>query len=143
MINGNTSASSAGLSAKDMEWFSTKKNLKIGYTDNTLPYSDYDEQEEQLVGLLTTFLRHMKERYDVELEPVEYDSYEAVSAALFHGEVDTIFPAYGSYWIFEENDLMVTGALTSSYLMMVYQGVYDETTPSVMSMLEKSRMQQV
>ena len=84
----------------------------------------------------------MKERYSVDFESVKYDSYDAMYVALLHGEVDTIFPAYGSYWISEENDLMVTGALTSSYLMMVYQDVYDETTPSVIAILENSPMQQ-
>ena len=84
----------------------------------------------------------MKERYSVDFESVKYDSYDAMYVALLHGEVDTIFPAYGSYWIFEENNLMVTGALTSSYLMMVYQDVYDETTPSVIAILENSPMQQ-
>lgn len=137
---GNTSASSAGLSAQDMEWLAGKPVMKVGYTDDTLPYSDWNEKEGKLIGLLSTFLRHMKQRYDVDFEPVKFDSYEEMASALADGEVDTVFPFYGSYWIAEKNQLMVTEPLTSSYLMMVYQKVYNETTPSIIAVMENSPM---
>ena len=47
----------------------------------------------------------------------------------------TGFPVYGSYWIAEENDLMVTGELTTSYLMMLYLDTYDENTSSVIAVV--------
>ena len=37
--NGKTSAASAGLDGRDQEWLNEKGKMKIGYTDDTLPYS--------------------------------------------------------------------------------------------------------
>lgn len=121
--NGKTSAASAGLEAKDREWLNQKGNIKIGYTTNTLPYSDRNENDQKMIGLLSTFISHMKDRYNVTFEPVKFDSYQAMSQALQNKEIDSMFPIYGSYWIAEENQLLITDDLTSSYLMMVYAGL--------------------
>ena len=139
--NGKTSAVSAGLDGRDQEWLEKKGVIKIGYTDNTLPYSDWSEENGELVGLLTTFIDHMKQRYDAEFEPVKFDGYEAMAAALQAGEIDAAFPVYGSYWVAEKNDLMVTDALTTGYLMMVYQGEYNEKTASVIAVTEDTPLQ--
>lgn len=138
--NSNTSASFAGLSEKDREWLNRKKSMKVGYTDDTLPYSDWNGSE--MIGLLSKFIDHIKQRYDVEFDPVRFESYEEMFQALQQGEVDTIFPIYGSYWVAEENHVMVTGALTSGYLMMIYQDAYDEDTTSVMAVVKNDPMQQ-
>lgn len=140
--NGKTSAASAGLNAEDKEWLQDKTELKVGYIDDTLPYSDWDPNTNDLVGLLNTFISHMKNRYDVTFEPVKFDSYAEMAQALQQGEIDTAFPVYGSYWIAEQNDLMVTGELTSSYLMIAYQNAYDDETSSVIAVVEKNPLQQ-
>ena len=140
--NGKTSAASAGLNAEDKEWLQDKTELKVGYIDDTLPYSDWDPNTNDLIGLLNTFISHMKNRYDVTFEPVKFDSYAEMAQALQQGEIDTAFPVYGSYWIAEQNDLMVTGELTSSYLMIAYQNAYDDETSSVIAVVEKNPLQQ-
>ena len=139
--NGKTSASSAGLDGQDREWLDQKGTMKIGYTDNTLPYSDWNEKDQEMVGLLTTFISHMKQRYDADFEAERFDSYEDMAAALQDGEIDAAFPVYGSYWIAEKNNLMVTDSLTTGYLMMVYKGNYDENTSSVIAVVESSPIQ--
>lgn len=139
--NGKTSSASAGLGVKDKEWLESKGNMKIGYVDNNLPYSDWDKSSNEMIGLLSTFISHMKERYDVEFEPVKFDNYDDMAGALQQGKIDTAFPIYGSYWVAEKNNLMVTEALTSSYLMMVYKDIYDEETTSVIAVAKNSPMQ--
>ena len=134
--NGKTASSSAGLSVQDREWLDSKSTIKIGYADNTLPYSSWDGKE--MIGLLSTFTDHMKDRYDATFQPVKFDNYDEMAEALQAKEIDCIFPIYGSYWVAEENDLMVTDALTSSYLMMVYKNAYDKDTSSVAAVLESS-----
>ena len=140
--NGKTSAASAGLTASDQEWLATKKDIRIGYTDNALPYSGYSKSKKEMIGLLSTFTEHMKDRYDVTFEPVKFDSYFDMSQALQQGSIDAIFPVYGSYWTAEENNLLVTDDLTSSYLMMVYDGTYDKDKSSIIAVLEDSPLQQ-
>lgn len=48
----------------------------------------------------------------------------------------------GSYWIAEKNDLMVSGDLTSGYLMVIYRDVYDTDTTSSIAVIENSPFQQ-
>ena len=139
--NGKTSVASAGLDGADQEWLANKSVIKIGYTNNTLPYSSLDRESNEMIGLLSTFTAHMENRYKANFEPVKFENYEDMAAALLNEEIDCIFPIYGSYWIAEENNLLVTGELTSSYLMMVYKHVYDSDTPSVIAIAKDSPLQ--
>ena len=61
---------------------------------------------------------------------------------MFDGTVDTIFPAYGDYWVAEENGFMITDPLAASYLMIAFSGVYDEDTSSVIAITDTNPMQQ-
>lgn len=140
--NGKMSAASASLDAADQEWLKKKKEIKVGYVDNTLPYSNYNKTNGEMIGLLSTFIDHMKERYNADFKPVKFDSYEDMVQALQKKKIDTAFPIYGSYWVAEENNLMVTGDLTSSYLMVVYKDIYDADKTSVIAVEENSSLQQ-
>lgn len=140
--NGKTSAASASLDAKDKEWLESKKEIKIGYIDNILPYSAWNQNSGEMIGLLSRFISHMKERYNADLKPVRFHTYKKMSQALLKGEIDTAFPVYGSYWTAEQNNLMVTGNLTSSYLMVVYRDNYDAEKTSIIAVVEDSPLQQ-
>lgn len=140
--NGKTSAASASLDAKDREWLESKKEIKIGYIDNILPYSAWNQNNGEMIGLLSRFISHMKERYNAEFKPVRFHTYEEMSQSLLKGEIDTAFPVYGSYWVAEQNNLMVTGDLTSSYLMIVYRDSYDADKMSVIAVVKDSPLQQ-
>lgn len=136
------SASSAGLDAKDLEWLANKPSMKVGYMDDMLPYSDWNEKDDKMIGLLSTFLTHMKKRYNVEFEPIRYTNYDELSEALQKGQIDAIFPVYGSFWVAEENHLMVTEPLISSYLMVARENVSNENDEmSVIAVTESSSMQ--
>lgn len=139
--NGKTSAASASLDAKDKEWLEKKKEIKIGYVDNTLPYSNYNKMNGQMIGLLSTFTDHMKKRYNAEFKPVKFKSYDNMAQALQSGEIDTAFPVYGSYWVAEKNNLMVTGDLTSSYVMAIYKGNYDSNTTAIIAVEKNNPLQ--
>lgn len=138
--NGNTSASSAGLDAKDKEWLEAKGTIKIGYMDNLLPYSDWKDKE--MIGLISTFITHIEDRYDASVEPVKFNSFSDMINALQNGEIDSAFPVYGSYWIAEKNNLMVTDALTTGYLLMLYKDTYSEDTASVIAVMKNNPIQQ-
>lgn len=51
-----------------------------------------------MIGLLSTFTGHMKDRYKMNLTPVKFNSYSDMIKALKNGDIDTAFPIYGSYW---------------------------------------------
>lgn len=140
--NGKTSAASSSLSEQDWQWLEKKGKIRIGYAKGLLPYSDWSEEKGGMTGLLSEFISHMKERYKAEFETVKYDGYDAMAQALQNGEIDAFFPAYGSYWTAEENHVLITDGLTSSYLMMIYPGVYEEKTTSRIAVVENNPLQQ-
>lgn len=139
--NGKTSASSAGLDAVEKEWLSQKKELKIGYMNNALPYSTKNKKDGKMIGLLSKFIEHMKERYNTTLKPVNFNSYESLAKALNDGKIDVAFPIYGSYWIAEENQFMIAGELSSNYLIMIYDGSYQQDKSSTIAVLKNSSIQ--
>lgn len=139
--NGKTSAASASLDGKDQEWLEQKKEIKIGYTDKTLPYSAWNANKKEMIGLLSKFISHMKDRYNANFKPIKFDTYDDMAEALIKGEIDTAFPIYGSYWTAEKNNFMVTGDLTSSYLMAVYKDTYNEKTTSVIAVEKDNPLQ--
>ena len=140
--NGKTSAASASLDAEDKKWLEGKDTIKVGYTVDTLPYSDWDGESGQMIGLLSTFIDHMKDRYGAVFEPVKFDGYDKMADALQNGEIDAAFPVYGSYWTAERNNLMVSGDLTSGYLMVIYRNAYDDETTSSIAVIKDSPLQQ-
>lgn len=140
--NGKTSAASSGLNEQDQKWLAKKESMKIGYVENQLPYSAWSEEKQEMTGLLTEFISHMEDRYDVEFEPVRFRGCGEMLQALQQGEIDTAFPVYGSYWIAEKNQMLITDELTSSYLMLIYSGVYDEKTTSRIAIAQDSSLQQ-
>lgn len=140
--NGKTSAAYAGLDSNDQKWLAGKGKIRVGYTNDTLPYSDWNESQGEMIGLLSRFIDHMKQRYNADFEPVKFDDYADMFDALQQGTIDTVFPIYGSYWVAEKNDVMVTDALTSGYLMMLYQDAYSKDKTDVIAVMKSSPIQQ-
>lgn len=138
---GDTSISLTGLSQDEINWLKDKQIIKIGYMNNTLPYSSKNK-DNQLVGLLQSFIDHIHTRYNIEVESVAYDHYESMLEALNNGTIDTMFPVYGNYWMAEENNMMITEPLTESSLLMVYKGEYDSSKDMVIAVSDKSALQQ-
>lgn len=139
---GRTSASAAGLNQADLQWAKEKNAITVGYMDDILPYADADDDSGELIGLLSSFLNSISERYDVKFATKTFVSYEQMKKALENGEIDTMFPVYGSYWIAEENQMMVTDALTESQILMVYTDSDREDITSVIAITDMNSMQQ-
>ena len=139
---GKTSASAAGLNQADLQWAKERNAITVGYMDDTLPYADADDESGELIGLLSSFLNSISERYDVKFATKTFVSYEQMKTALENGEIDTMFPVYGSYWIAEENQMMVTDALTESQVLMLYADSNREDITSVIAITDMNSMQQ-
>lgn len=84
----------------------------------------------------------MEQRYHANLDLVKFDNYEKMLHALQQGSVDTVFPVYGSYWVAEKNNVMMTDALTSGYLMIIYKDKTDKEITSEIAVAKNSLMQQ-
>lgn len=138
---GKTSASSAGLTRKDLEWLKGKQGIRVGFVNGTMPYCDTDPKTDRLIGLLAYFVDFMKSRYDADFKTKPYPDFDAAVQALYRGEVDTIFPAYGSFWVAEKHGMMVTDSLTSSHVLMLTPSSAESPDASVIAVAEPSPAQ--
>lgn len=73
---GKTSASAAGLNQTDLQWAKEKGAITVGDMDDTLTYADADDESGELIGLISSFLNSISERYDVKFNPRKFVSYE-------------------------------------------------------------------
>ena len=138
---GNTSANDSGMNAQERLWLNEKGTVVVGYINNSLPYASWDGKKKDLVGILGVYKEHVEKRYRIHLETKLYNDLESMRAALDKGEVDAIFPAYSSYWMAENNNLMITRPLTQAYLMLLFNGEYTAKTTSVIAVAQNSPLQ--
>lgn len=140
---GDNSVTLANLSIEDKQWFKSKGNFTVGYLDNALPFSCWDEKKQQLVGILAVYKEHVHNRYNIDITAKHYASYEQLRAALTRGEIDAIYPFFSNYWTAEQNNLMTTTPLNTSFLVMLYKGDYKgEATASVIAVARNNSMQE-
>jgi diguanylate cyclase (GGDEF)-like protein len=109
------------LSAKEKEWLQEKQSITVGYLKDYMPYCGSNAQGE-LTGMLKDYLDNLQKKYSVRILTRGYRSYNYLKEALAEGKVDVIFPAYGEYCIGEEENLMLSDAVTTSSMTVVNGG---------------------
>lgn len=119
---GDNSVTLSNISPEDRAWFKKNGGLTIGYLDNQLPFTSWDNAKSSLLGILSVYQEHVKRRYDMNIKTKRFSTYEEMHAALDKGEIDGIYPFFCNYWTAENNGLMATSPLTTSYLIMLYKG---------------------
>lgn len=139
---GDSAATVTALSPTEYNWLKHKGKLTIGYTDNSLPYANWDKKKNELVGILSVYKEHAEKRYQTQIETKYFHNLKTLREALNKGEVDAIYPAYSSYWIAESRDILVTSPLSKTYLMLLYKGDYTDSTTSKIAVSESSSLQQ-
>lgn len=140
---GNTSASVTGLTKADQEWAKEHDPVTIGYIDDFLPYSDLDETTGKLTGFLASFQDIITDRYGVDFETKVYDDYQNMENAMKNGEIDTMFPTYGSYWTAEENNLMIANVPINSQMLIIYGEDYNSDINSRIAITDRTPMQRL
>ena len=139
---GDSVVTLAGLDKAEYDWLNTKAGkFTVGYVGGFLPYADWEEEKQDLVGILAVYREHMRERYNIPIETKRYSNYADIRQALEKGEVDAIYPFYCNYWTAERNGLMVTEPLTSSFMVLLYKGYFDVHTTNVVAVAKKNPLQ--
>ena len=137
------SISSRAFSEPEREWLASHDELRVGYLNNYIPYSDTDGSGE-VTGVVKDIVPQMLEELDIKDLSVSYESFESyddMTEALGEGRIDTAFPVGGGLYYSEENGILQSGPVVSAATELVFRGVFSEEKTKHFAVNENNRMQ--
>ena len=137
------SISSRAFSAAEKQWLSEHDELRVGYLNHYLPYSDTDNSG-NVTGIIRDVVPRMLEELGIgriSVSFIGYDSYDGMITALNNGEIDTAFPVGGGLYYSEESGIFQSTPVVSAATELVYRGEYMEETTARFAVNENNRMQ--
>ena len=139
----SASISSRSMSNAEKEWLKTHQELKVGYLNNYLPYSDTDGSG-KATGLIVELLPHMFDELGIsglKISYTGYNSYDDMIGDMREGVIDTAFPVGGGLYYSEQNGIYQSSVVESAATELVYKGEYKEDTELNFAINENNRMQ--
>ena len=137
------SISSRALSDAEKTWLSEHSELRIGYLNNYLPYSDTDSSG-AVNGLVKNLVPRMVDDLGIDNIKVSYtgyDSYDSMISDLENGVIDSAFPVGGGLYYSEENGIFQSSSVISASTELVFRGEYDDDKLKHFAVNENNRMQ--
>ena len=136
------SISSRAFSDPEKKWLDEHSELRVGYLNNYLPYSDTDSNGE-VTGLVKDLVARMMKTLGANLTITYkgYDSYDAMIADLEQGNIDTAFPVGGGLYYSEANGIFQSTSVISASTELVYSGEFTDATLTNFAVNENNRMQ--
>ncbi len=139
----SVSISSRALSEAEKQWLLEHNELRVGYLNNYLPYSDTDSSG-AVNGLVKDLVPKIVEELgitDMTVSYKGYDSYDAMISDLENGTIDTAFPVGGGLFYSEENGIFQSSSVISASTELVYSGEFTDDTLKSFAVNENNRMQ--
>ena len=137
------SLASRAHSAAETEWLASHSELKVGYLEKYLPYSDKDENG-QATGIVTDVTEQLLKSLNIDTLSVSYhgyENYDDMITDLASGTIDTGFPVGGGLYYSEENGIYQTNPVVSAATEIVFRGEYNRDETSRFAVNENNRMQ--
>jgi len=110
------------LSEPVRKWLAVHGAIRVGYPDNSLPFSAADEKSRELTGALKDYLARAENIFPITRIHFQAKAYPAVSdalQALKRGEIDCVFPVSMSLHQAEQTGIMVSNVAMRSQVFMV------------------------
>ncbi len=137
------SISSRAFTEAETEWLASHDQLRVGYLDTYLPYSDTDENG-QVTGIVTDVTEQMLKSLHIDSLTISYrgyENYDEMIADLVSGEIDTGFPVGGGLYYSEESGIYQTSPVVSAATELVFRGEFNADKVSHFAVNENNRMQ--
>ena len=137
------SLASRAHSAAETEWLQSHSELRVGYLENYLPYSDTDENG-QATGIVTDVTEQLLKSLNIDTLSVSYHgykNYDDMIADLVSGKIDTGFPVGGGLYYSEESGIYQTNPVVSAATEIVFRGEFKVDDMSHFAVNENNRMQ--
>ena len=139
----SVSVTAKAFSKVEREWMENHTELKVGYLENYLPYSDTDDQGE-VTGIVKDIMPAIMNSLGMQNIKVTYTgyvNYDDMIAAVGSGDIDVAFPVGGGLYYSEENGIYLSNPVSSSPAELVYKGEFNEDTTKHFAVNENNRMQ--
>lgn len=117
-----------GFNIKEEQWLKEHGEIRLGYYDNYLPFSDHSRTGE-ISGYLSSVLTRMEKylsEYGGRIKTVPYSSMEELKRDLAEGELQMIYPVHRSFWKAEEEGFLLSDSLEELQMSVVYKEVSQE-----------------
>ncbi|MBE6123546.1 MAG: response regulator, partial [Erysipelotrichaceae bacterium] len=137
------SLASRAHSAAETEWLKSHSELRIGYLESYLPYSDTDEHG-QVTGIVTDVTEQLLKSLNIDTLSVSYQgykNYDEMIADLVSGGIDAGFPVGGGLYYSEESGIYQTNPVVSAATEIVFRGEFNRDEISHFAVNENNRMQ--
>ncbi|WP_295092788.1 ATP-binding protein [Ruminococcus sp.] len=137
------SVSSRAFSDSEKEWIDTHSEIRIGYFENYLPYSDTDK-DGSVTGIIKDLIPEILNDLGlnrIKVSYIGYKSYEDMITAMQIDMIDAAFPVGGGLYYSEENGIYQSSPVISSTTELVYYGEYDKDTISSIAVNQNNTMQ--
>ena len=137
------SISSRAFSESEKEWIARHDELRVGYLNDYIPYSDTDDSG-NVTGVVKDIVPQILQALEISDLSVSYksfDNYEDMIAALAEGSIDTAFPVGGGLYYSEENGILQSGPVISAATELVFKGTFSEEKTEHFAVNENNSMQ--
>ena len=137
------SLASRAHSAAETEWLESHNELRVGYLEKYLPYSDTDENG-QATGIVTDVTEQLLKSLNIDSLSVSYHgyrNYDDMIADLVSGAIDTGFPVGGGLYYSEESGIYQSNPVVSAATEIVFKGEFRRDSISRFAVNENNRMQ--
>ena len=137
------SLASRAHSTAETEWLEAHNELRVGYLEKYLPYSDTDDNG-QATGIVTDVTEQMLKSLNIDTLSVSYhgyQNYDDMIADLVAGAIDTSFPVGGGLYYSEESGIYQSNPVVSAATEIVFKGDFRRDNISHFAVNENNRMQ--
>ena len=137
------SLASRAHSTAETEWLEAHNELRVGYLEKYLPYSDTDDNG-QATGIVTDVTEQMLKSLNIDTLSVSYhgyQNYDDMIADLVAGAIDTGFPVGGGLYYSEESGIYQSNPVVSAATEIVFKGEFRRDNTSHFAVNENNRMQ--
>ena len=120
----------ASLTPDEIDWLESHPVVRVGFTENLLPFCAADAKTGSLTGALKDFLAHAGNvigNTKISFDTKPYPSTAAALEALKAGEIDCVFPVCLSDYDAEQQDVRLTNPAMKTGMNEVMHAMDSET----------------
>jgi len=113
--------SSLIVEKKDLSWFNTHNEIRIGYIEDYMPFCGNSANGE-VSGILTDIVYRFDsfiKNNNVHIIYTPYKEYPDAMKGLNSGEIDLLFPFYGDYWFAEQHNFQISDEIYSLSMVLL------------------------
>ena len=135
--------SAMAFSAAEKTWLDEHSQLRIGYMEDYMPYSDTDAQG-NVTGIVKDMTAQILKQLGIDDLKVDYQGYQSFDdmiADITADKIDAAFPVGGGYYYSEENGIHQSNPVVSVSTQLVFRDEYSEDTARHFAVNENNRMQ--